>query len=99
MGWTQTSEQVATYYHGNVTQVEDAIMMQKGIKKQDAIEPQFLRCTTCNIVNDEHAKFCNRCERALSVEVAIQVTEHLNKATEIQEAIGKDPEFKKLFDS
>jgi site-specific recombinase XerD len=98
MGWTQTSEQVATYYHGDVTQVEDAIMMQKGIIKQDAIEPQFLRCTTCNIINDGHAKFCNRCGRALSVEVAMQVTEHLNKAMEIQEAIGKNPELKKMFD-
>jgi len=102
MGWAIGSNQIKTYTHLSVKQVTDAVLDVKGIKNKE--EPEYkdnpIKCV-CDTINEPKAKYCYKCGKPLSIEVAIQgkeaIDEETNKTMQFMMEMTKNPELMEKF--
>ncbi|MBT3985167.1 site-specific integrase [archaeon] len=78
LGWSIGSRQVKRYVHLCNEQLEDAFLKMNGLKKKEEEKNVPVACG-CGSINEYNAKYCYKCGRPLSVEIAIQDDEMKNK--------------------
>jgi len=108
MGWILGSRQVKTYCHLCNDQLEDVFLEINGIetKKQESEKP--IKCI-CGTLNSPRERYCYKCYKPLSVEIAIQdstqevqemklLTSEAIKTMQFFMEMAKDPEMMKKFE-
>jgi len=102
MGWKIGSKQVRTYLHVNETQLQNAILELKGLKKEDHKELRIPQKCVCGTLNDTNSKYCYKCGKPLNVKVVmedkIEYDEELQKSIELLIEISKNPVLLKKFE-
>jgi hypothetical protein len=100
-GWVVGSKEVRRYVHSNVGQVEDAVLAMNGLQKKEEGMAKVLRCSSCQMINEQSARYCHRCGKALSVNILMQDEEKkttaVNEAFELLQQIMSNPDMKRKF--
>lgn len=71
MGWTIGSKQVNTYVHLCNNQLENVFLSINGMKQKEEEIEKPIKCI-CGSLNHAKERYCFKCYKPLSVEVAIQ---------------------------
>jgi len=100
-GWSIGSRQVRRYVHADIKQVEEVVMTRYGIEMKEELKHSVLQCSSCSLPNRSDAKFCDRCGKALSLQIMHEAEEKkeaaVNEAFELLQKIMSDPDQMKLF--
>lgn len=91
MGWTLGSQQVKTYLHLSVKQLENEILELNGLNHEEKDKDKPLKCI-CGNLNHPTAKYCFKCFRPLSVDVAIK-----DNASQMREVQMMNTEYAKTI--
>lgn len=70
MGWTRGSNQIKRYVHLCAKQVESVFLQLNGLVAPDQNKNNPIKCS-CTAINEHNARYCFRCGKPLSVEIAI----------------------------
>ncbi len=108
MGWTIGSEQVKTYVHLCSKQMEDVFLAMNGLRPHAEQVEKPIKCL-CGTLNNPQDRYCYKCYKPLSVEVAIQdstdevrnlklVTSEAMKTMQFFMEMQKNPEMMKKFE-
>ncbi|MBI3032462.1 tyrosine-type recombinase/integrase [Candidatus Woesearchaeota archaeon] len=101
MGWTLGSRQVRNYVHLCAEQLEDAYLHIKGIKSNDKEEQRLPKKCACGAINDNICRYCQKCGRAMSVDIVLQDQElmknEMDKSIQLLMEISKNPELLEAF--
>lgn len=102
MGWVQGSREARTYVHLSGGQVKKAYLEARNIIPRDTKPPETITCI-CGEVNNRKDKYCYKCYRALSIEVALNDAEKkknaINEAMLFMSQIIANPELKQKFEA
>ncbi len=100
MGWSIGSKQVKTYVHLCSNQLEDAYLKLNGLKIDEAKTSKVMKCG-CGVINENNARYCYKCGRPLTIEIAIQdeelVKSETDKTVKFLMEIVQNPELLKKF--
>lgn len=100
-GWSIGSKQVRCYVHANVEQLEDAVLSMNGLKKPEEEEDKPHKCRGCQLINDNGARYCRRCGRALNVTIMLEDENDkqaaTNEAFEFFQKVMADPKLREMF--
>jgi len=80
MGWVKGSNQVRRYVHLCVKQVEDAFLQNNGLVKKQEIKNKPVQCS-CGSVNEYDSRYCFKCGKPLSVNIAIEDNKRVKQET------------------
>lgn len=105
MGWTAGSKQIKRYVHLCNEQLENVFLQIHGLKQQEKGEENPIKCV-CGMMNNPKERYCRRCYRPVSVEVAIQdrdetiqvMTRETLKTMEFFMEMAKNPEMLRQFE-
>lgn len=101
MGWVRGSKQIKRYVHLCAKQVENAFMEVNGLIKKEDNQRLPKRCS-CNTLNEFNARYCFRCGKPLSVEIAVQDEQNIkvetDKSINLLMEIMRNPEMLKAFE-
>jgi len=101
LGWVLGSNQVRRYVHLCNQQLDDAYLKMHGLKEEEEESDKPLKCG-CGVVNDAASRYCYKCGRPLSVEVAIKDEENkkveMDKTVQLLMEIAKNPELMARFE-
>ncbi len=87
LGWTPSSEQASIYVHLSGADVDGAILKMHGIKQDDNIVEEAIKCQSCGHPNASKSKFCGTCCRPLNIEVAVEVDRASQNANKVLQAL------------
>lgn len=78
-GWSRTSDQPSNYVNLVQSDVQDALLKQSGIKKQERPENTFKQkdCPKCNTTNTADQKYCENCFFVLDVKEEVKRSQML----------------------
>lgn len=101
MGWEKGGAQVKIYVHSDKSQLENAFSEMNGLIKKEDNKNLPIKCS-CTAINDNKSRYCFKCGKPLSVEIAL----HDEKVFETQTDIAlknfldmiKNPEILKAFE-
>jgi len=97
-GWELGSDQLKTYVHADLSQVQEAISRMRGLTKTE--EAHVARqCFACNLVNAEGLRFCGRCGKPLTTEAAIEEKDALKEAFRLMRELARNPEKMAAFET
>ena len=100
MGWTLGGKQVKRYVHLCNQQLEDAYLKMHGLKVEEEEKKKPKKCD-CDAINEYNAKYCYKCGRPMSVEVAIQdnamKNKEIDKTMQVMMEIMQNPKLMKKF--
>lgn len=100
MGWVPGSRQIKVYVHLCNQQLDDAYLRINGLK-QEKQEQQKPKLCSCKAVNPSNNRYCYRCGKPQSVEIAIQdqelVKSETDKSVQLLMEIAQNPELMKQF--
>ncbi len=77
MGWVRGSKQIKRYVHLCAKQVENAFMELNGLVKKEDNKRLPIKCS-CTAINDNKSRYCYRCGKPLSVEIALKDEQRYN---------------------
>ena len=101
MGWTLNSNQVATYCHLSVKDLEDVFLSINGLKPKEEDVNQPIKCI-CGTLNNPNERYCFKCCKPLKVETIIQdqeiVNSEINKTMQFFMQMAKNPDMMKKFE-
>jgi integrase/recombinase XerD len=101
MGWTLNSNQVATYCHLSVKDLEDVFLSINGLKPKEEETNQPIKCI-CGTLNNADERYCFKCCKPLKVETVIQdqelVNSEIGKTMQWFMQMAKNPETMKKFE-
>lgn len=105
MGWSSGSQQIRRYAHLGNTQLESVFLDMHGLKNVEKEKEIQLKCV-CGTLNNSKERYCYKCFRPLSVEVAIQekdesiqlMTQETLKTMQFFMDMSKNPELMKKFE-
>ena len=101
MGWTLGSKQVKTYCHLCTEQLEHAYLKMQGVETAEKESIKRIAKCGCGTINEKSARYCFKCGRPLSVEIAIRDEElvkvEADKSVKLLMEIMQDPELLKKF--
>ena len=99
MGWVSGSRQIKNYVHLCNQQLDDAYLRMNGLITNE--ETKKTRQCSCKAVNDGTGRYCYRCGKPLSVEIAIQdqemVKSEMDKSVKLLMEIAQNPDLMKQF--
>ncbi len=103
LGWHLGSDMVRRYVHADVSQVEDAILVMRGLQRSEQPTSKVQTCLNCKMINESGARYCHLCGRPMSVGIALADEEKkslaIDEAFSMLQVIMSDPEMKKKYDS
>jgi len=108
MGWILGSRQIKTYCHLCNDQLEDVFLTINGIETKNQESEKPVKCI-CGTLNNPRERYCYKCYKPLSVEVAIQdsmqevqemklLTSEAMKTMQFFMEMAKNPELMKRFE-
>lgn len=101
MGWTKGSKQVRRYVHLGAKQVENVFMQNNGLIKKEETKNHPVQCS-CGSMNENGSRYCFRCGKPLSVNIAIEdqrnVKRETNNSMELFLEIMNNPELLAKFE-
>jgi hypothetical protein len=108
MGWILGSRQIKTYCHLCNDQLEDVFLTINGIENKTQESEKPVKCI-CGTLNNPKERYCYRCYKPLSVEVAIQdstqevqemklLTSEAMKTMQFFMEMAKNPELMRRFE-
>jgi site-specific recombinase XerD len=101
MGWSIGSDQVKTYSHLSVKQLEDVMLSLNGLKSKEEEPDKPVKCI-CGALNAQTERYCYKCFKPLKVETVIQdqelINSEINKTVQFMMEIAKNPEMLKAFE-
>lgn len=97
-GWRVGSSMVRRYTHLSGKDAEDAFLRVKGLVKAENREDKIeVRNCICGAPNVPDGKFCYRCGKALSLDVALKEHQYMEKAFDLMAQIMSDPKLQEEF--
>ncbi|MFC1704725.1 tyrosine-type recombinase/integrase [Nanoarchaeota archaeon] len=100
MGWSLNSDQIKTYCHLSVKQLEDTFLALNGIKPKEEEQEKLIKCI-CGTLNNPSERYCYKCCKPLRVETVIQDQELIkgetNKTIEFLMQIAESPQLLEKF--
>lgn len=104
-GWTQSSDMASVYYHLSGKDVDDALLKMHGFKPEEEKELKNVSvrmCPRCNEPNSVLSHFCKRCSSPLSLKIALESEQKLNKEDQqvlaiLKKLVKQFPKVKKFL--
>jgi len=105
LGWTQGSDQPATYVHLSGRDTDDAILkiheIKRDSKEKGKKELKLEKCPRCFHINLPTDRFCSLCGNALNEEARMHIIKKSlvrSKADEVLDKLIEDPEVRQMLE-
>jgi len=101
LGWIVGSRQIRTYVHLNNQQLESVYNQCHGLEPEQKKKALIRKCA-CGILNNTTSRYCHKCGRPMTINIAIQdeerVSTETNSTIQFLMQIMKDPAMLKKFE-
>ncbi|WP_316506319.1 hypothetical protein [Nitrosopumilus sp.] len=97
-GWSKRSDMPAKYVHLVNADVDNAILMYYGMKKEEDLASAKIPkiCGICEMPNTPDSTLCSKCGKPLDLQTAIEMEEY--EKSELQKKIDEVNKLKQLYE-